>query len=121
MMNDRIAESAKDVLLATGGVLGALAAASCCMLPFALAAVGIGGAWIGTLTTLAPYRPAIVAAAGVCIGVGLWRAYARSPVVCNGAECGLPVSRRTAKAALWLAAALLAAAGSAEWWGRFLA
>jgi len=123
MMNNRITESAKDKLLATGGVLGALAASSCCVLPLALAVTGISGAWIGTLTKLAPYQPVFLGVAGLCIGFGLWRAYAGAPAVCEGpgCGCGTPASLRTTKAALWLATALLVTAGSAEWWTRFLA
>ena len=35
---------------AAGGILGALAASSCCILPLALFMLGISGAWIGNLT-----------------------------------------------------------------------
>ena len=34
-------------LLAVGGILGALGAASCCVIPFALFLAGVSGAWIG--------------------------------------------------------------------------
>ncbi|MGH6880679.1 MAG: mercuric transporter MerT family protein, partial [Hypericibacter sp.] len=47
----------KTELIAAGGVLGALAAMSCCILPLVLFALGISGAWIGNLTALAPYQP----------------------------------------------------------------
>ena len=40
---------------AAGGMLGALAASSCCILPLALFTLGISGAWIANLTALAPY------------------------------------------------------------------
>ena len=40
-----------------GVALGAAVAASaCCTIPLALVSLGIGGAWIGSLTALAPYR-----------------------------------------------------------------
>ena len=41
-------------LLAGGGLLGAVAASSCCLVPLALFGIGVGGAWIGYLTRLAP-------------------------------------------------------------------
>jgi len=44
-------------ILAAGGVIGALAASSCCIVPLALFALGISGAWIGNLTALAPSLP----------------------------------------------------------------
>ena len=40
-----------------GASLGAAVAASaCCTIPLALVSLGVGGAWIGSLTALAPYR-----------------------------------------------------------------
>jgi mercuric ion transport protein len=59
-------------LLAGGGVLGALAASSCCLVPLALFGLGIGGAWIGYLTPLAPYQPYLLGIAAVCVGLGYW-------------------------------------------------
>jgi len=121
MATNRISESTKDKLLATGGVLGAIGASSCCVLPLIFAVVGVSGVWIGTLTRLAPYQPVFLAMAATCIGLGLWRARGGDRAVCEGAECGTPASRRTTKVALWLAAALLVVAASAEWWAGFLA
>jgi MerT mercuric transport protein. len=40
-----------------GAALGAAVGASaCCTIPLALVSLGVGGAWIGSLTALAPYR-----------------------------------------------------------------
>lgn len=50
--------------------LGAAAAGSCCALPLALASVGIGGAWLGNLGTLALYRPYILSAAVIGLAIG---------------------------------------------------
>ena len=33
--------------MAAGGLIGALAASSCCILPLVLFALGVSGAWIG--------------------------------------------------------------------------
>jgi mercuric ion transport protein len=44
-------------LLAAGGILGAIAVSSCCVLPFALFTLGISGAWISNLTAFEPYQP----------------------------------------------------------------
>ncbi|CCE10378.1 Mercuric transport protein (Mercury ion transport protein) (fragment) [Bradyrhizobium sp. STM 3843] len=41
-------------LMAAGGLLGALAASSCCILPVVLFSLGISGAWIGNFTQLSP-------------------------------------------------------------------
>ena len=62
-------------LAAAGGILGALAASSCCILPLALFAFGVGGAWIGNLTALAPYQPIFLAATAGFLGVGYYLVY----------------------------------------------
>ena len=64
-------------LVAAGGVLGALAASSCCILPLALFSLGIGGAWIGNLTALAPYQPIFVAVTTGILGYGYYLVYSK--------------------------------------------
>ena len=57
-------------MLAFGGLLGALAAASCCIMPLVLFGLGVSGAWIGNLTRLAPYQPIFIAASLAFLGGG---------------------------------------------------
>lgn len=61
-------EAGRQRLVAVGGILGALAASSCCIVPLVLFGLGIGGAWIGNLTALAPYKPLFVAATAGVLG-----------------------------------------------------
>ena len=94
-----------------GGLLGALAAASCCVIPFGLFTLGVSGAWIGTLTRLAPYQPVFLAVAIGLLATGFVLTYRRHQVACaDGGYCALPASRRLATVALWMATALVAAA-----------
>lgn len=98
-------------MLATGGLLGALAASSCCIVPLALFTLGVGGAWIGNLTALAPYQPLFVALTLGFLGAGFYLAYRRPVQLCADASaCARPASRRLVKTALWSATALVAAA-----------
>ncbi len=94
-------------LLAVGGILGALGAASCCVIPFALFLAGVSGAWIGNLTALEPYQPIFAAVSLGFIGYGAWRLYRRPKQVCEDGYCGTPRSDRIAKIGLWTAAALV--------------
>jgi mercuric ion transport protein len=57
-------------LMAAGGLIGALAASSCCILPLVLFGLGVSGAWIGNLTQLAPYQPCLIAATIAFLGCG---------------------------------------------------
>jgi mercuric ion transport protein len=69
-------------LAAAGGILAALGAASCCVVPFALFTLGVSGAWIGNLTALEPYQPAFAAIAVACLGYGFYLLYRRPKVAC---------------------------------------
>ena len=97
-------------LLATGGVLGAIAASSCCILPLVFFSMGIGGAWMSNLTALAPYQPIFVAITLGFLGAGFWRVYRKPKAAeCCAEEsyCASPTSNRVLKMALWSATALV--------------
>lgn len=98
-------------LVTAGGVLGALAASSCCVLPLALFAVGVSGAWIGNLTRLAPYQPYFMAATVVCLGYGYWLLYRSRKMACaEGQVCARPLSNRIVTIGLVLATVLVVGA-----------
>src|SRR5262249_60774690 len=59
-------------LLAIGGIIGALAASSCCILPVLLFSLGIGGARVGNFSPLAPHPPHFVAPTLAFVVAGLW-------------------------------------------------
>ena len=61
--------------LAAGGVLGAIAASSCCVLPLLLVSLGVTGTWIGSLSLLAPYKPFFVAGTSALLGYGYYLVY----------------------------------------------
>jgi mercuric ion transport protein len=99
--------------LAGGGLIGALLASTCCVLPFVLFSLGVGGAWTGQLTALAPYQPWFWAVGTMFVVAGLvsvWRG--RRACRVNGG-CSPSRAQRIAHPALWPAAALLAV--SALW------
>ncbi len=52
--------------LLVGGV-AAILASTCCLGPLVLVALGLTGAWIGTLTLLEPYRPFFIGGALVAL------------------------------------------------------
>ena len=98
-------------LMAVGGLLGALGASSCCLLPLVLFGLGVSGAWIGNLTQLAPYQPFFMAATIACLGYGYWLVYRSSKVACAGGEaCARPLSNRLVQLGLIVATVLVIAA-----------
>ena len=98
-------------LMAAGGLLGALAAASCCILPLVLFGIGVSGAWIGTFTQLAPYQPYFIAATIACLGYGYWLVYRQSNALCaEGEACAQPLSNWLVWVGLVVATMLVVAA-----------
>jgi len=98
-------------LMAVGGLLGALAASSCCILPLVLFSLGVSGAWIGNFTQLAPYQPYIIAATLAFLGCGYWLVYRSSQAACAAGEaCAKPLPNRLVKIGLIVATALVMAA-----------
>src|SRR5260370_34881105 len=76
---DHIADNQRrQGLIAAGGLLGALAASSCCILPLVLFGLGVSGAWIGNFTRLAAYQPYFIAATLAFLGYAYLLVY-RSP------------------------------------------
>lgn len=104
-------EAGRQRLVAVGGILGALAASSCCIVPLVLFGLGIGGAWIGNLTALAPYKPLFVAATAGVLGYGFYLVYWKPRRACaDDTACARPISNRLVQLALWIATALVIAA-----------
>jgi len=93
--------------LAVGGILGALGAASCCVIPFALFLAGVSGAWIGNLTALERYQPTFAAVSLALVGAGAWRMRQKRQVACADGYCATPRSDRIAKIGLFVAVTLV--------------
>ncbi len=93
--------------LAVGGIMGALGAASCCVIPFALFLAGVSGAWIGNLTLLEPYQPIFAGVSLAFIGAGAWRLRKKRQIACADGYCATPQSDRIARIGLVIAATLV--------------
>jgi mercuric ion transport protein len=101
----------RQELVAAGGLLGALAASSCCILPLMLFSLGVSGAWIGNFTQLAPYQPYFITATLLFLSVGYWLVYRSGKRACTGGKtCTYPLSNRLVKGTLVLATLLVVAA-----------
>lgn len=101
-------ELRRQRLVVAGGILGALAASSCCVVPLLLFGLGLGGAWIANLTALAPYKPLFVAATAGLLAYGFYSVYWKTKRACAGdAACARPLPNRLVKTGLWIATALV--------------
>jgi mercuric ion transport protein len=99
------------MLVAAGSLVGAVAASSCCLVPLLLFSLGISGAWIGSLTRLAPYQPIFVAVTLISLGCGYWMVLGRRRTRCaSDAACSRPLPDRILTITLLAATLLVAAA-----------
>ena len=107
----RTANVQRQQLMAAGGLLGALAASSCCILPLVLFSLGVSGVWIGNFTRLAPYQPYFFAVTMGFLGYGYWLVYRSTSFACaDGDACQSPLPNRLVKTGLILASLLVVAA-----------
>ena len=100
-------------VVSVGSILAAIGVASCCVIPFTLATVGISGAWIGNFTALAPYQPYFFGLAVLLLAAGFFVVYRKPNTACaEGTYCARPASDRLAKIALCSAAVLVVLAAA---------
>tara|TARA_B100000614_G_scaffold259263_1_gene283459 strand:- start:1113 stop:1505 length:393 start_codon:yes stop_codon:yes gene_type:complete len=104
----------RQAIAVVGGLAAAVAASSCCIAPLVLFSLGIGGAWIGNLTALAPYQPVFLALAAGFLAYGYHLIYRRSRKPCDDG-CARPLPGRLTKGGLWIAASLVATAVIFPW------
>lgn len=98
------ARASGAVLLTASGLVAAFSVASCCGLPFILATLGLGTAWLyGIAVLAAPHRTVFLAAAGVCLVGGtflLWDQRKGSALCAPRGVCTKPAVRGLTMAGL---------------------
>lgn len=88
---------------AFGALLAAAGASLCCILPVAVALLGVGSA--AAAAQFEPYRPYLLAATAALLAFAFYRAY--QPIRCEpGETCAVPAHRRRNRILLWLVAVL---------------
>ncbi len=93
--------------LGIGAVLAAVGASACCVGPFLLLSLGIGGAWISTLTALEPARPFFIILTLIFIGLGYRKLYL-TPVRCAVGEiCSTTDNQSRQRLLFWLGSAFI--------------
>ncbi len=86
-----------------GAIIAAIAASVCCVGPLVLLALGVSGAWVGSLTALEPFRPYFMGVTFIFLGYAFYRIY-RKPKAeeCEpGSYCANPKSEKINKISLW--------------------
>ena len=83
------------------GIVAALGASSCCVVPLLLVSAGLGGAWVAQLRALERFFPAFIAIAIAAFGFAFYRLYLK-PAPCGPeTSCASPDVRRRQRIAFW--------------------
>ena len=89
----------RSVFLNSATVLSAVAASFCCILPVAVALLGVGSAAFASW--FEPWRPAFLAVTVVLLSIAFYQVY--RPMNCEPDEaCAVGASRRRQRIFLWI-------------------
>lgn len=114
-LNQSDPDSRRARMIAAGGILGALAASTCCIVPLILFSLGVSGASIGNLTALEPYKPIFIVITLGFLGYGYWMVYRKPKACAEGEACARPLPNRLVKSALWASTFLIVIALFWNW------
>lgn len=98
--------------------LAAVGASACCAGPLILLSLGIGGAWIGNLTALEPYRPIFVALVAAFM-IMAWRRLYRAPACAPGDACAIPEVVARQRTIFWVVLAMVCLMAASPWFLPF--
>ncbi|ORE88789.1 mercuric transporter MerT [Oceanococcus atlanticus] len=101
-MNESATISGRTAWVQIGAVLAAIGASLCCVAPLVLISIGVGGAWVSSLTALEPYRPILVIATLALLAFSGWQLYRREEDCAPGEACANPAVKRRQRLIFWL-------------------
>jgi mercuric ion transport protein len=97
------------------GILSAFGASICCVGPLVLLALGVSGAWIGSLAALEPYRPIFIGLTLLFLGFAFWRLYLVCPVCSAESACANPRTLKRQRLAFWIVTVLVLGLIAVPW------
>jgi len=97
------------------GAFAAVGASVCCVGPLLLLALGIGGAWVGSLTAMEPYRPFFIGLTLLFLGLAFRTLYLAAPACTPGTPCADPRTLKRQRLTFWLVAVLLLGLLAVPW------
>ncbi|AVX06165.1 mercuric transport protein (plasmid) [Maritalea myrionectae] len=108
-LNDatRAPGTSKAGVATLAGLLAAIGASSCCIVPLLLFSLGVSGAWIGNLTALEPYKPVFILIALGLLGYGYWQVFRPKPACDADEVCARPLPNYLVLTGLVLATILV--------------
>jgi mercuric ion transport protein len=87
--------------------LAAIGASVCCVGPLLLLSLGIGGAWMSTLTSIESVRSFFILLTLVLMGLGYRKLYVLPESCEAGTACALPEEKHKQRMVFWIGSALV--------------
>ena len=100
--------------------LAAVGASICCVGPFVLLMLGVGGAWIGNLTALEPYRPIFIGITLIFLGLAFRKLYLVPQACPPGTPCANLTTLRNQRLVFWFVTILLIALLAFPWYAPWI-
>ncbi|MCI0653566.1 MAG: hypothetical protein L0Y38_04710 [Methylococcaceae bacterium] len=103
-----------------GAVLAAIGASACCIGPLVLVSLGIGGAWMSTLTSMEAARPIFLIATLIFIGLAFRRLYLLPDRCEAGEACASASVTRNQRILFWVGSVILIALIAFPWYAPYV-
>lgn len=105
--------------LGIGAVLAAIGASACCVGPLLLLSLGIGGAWMTTLTSMEVVRPYFFILSLVFIGLGYRKLYLVPKSCATDQACASPDVKQNQRMIFWIGSGLILLLLAFPWYAPY--
>ncbi|BCG63433.1 MAG: mercuric ion transport protein [Methyloprofundus sp.] len=105
--------------LGIGAVLAAIGASACCVGPLLLLSLGVGGAWMSTLTSMTAVRPIFFALTLLFIWLGFMKLYFPEQDCNEGDICTSIKVQRNQKIIFWIGSIAILLLLSFPWFAPY--
>lgn len=109
-------EKSSPTLPMVGGVFAAIGASLCCVLPFVLVLLGVGGTWMATLANMQAYSPYFTVAVIVFFAWAGYQLYRPIEKCKPGSVCAIPASRKRYRIFFWIGTIFSLALVAGPYW-----
>ena len=117
--DEEILEKTPASWLGIGAVLAAIGASLCCVGPLLLLSLGIGGAWMSSLTSMETFRPFFLILTLIFIGLGFRKLYLVPDSCKEGQVCASSEVKHKQRMIFWIGSALILLLLTFPWYAPF--
>ncbi len=105
--------------LGIGAVLAAIGASACCVGPLLLLSLGMGGAWMSTLTSMETIRPFFFIITLIFIGLSFRKLYLIPENCDQGEICAISEVKKRQRIIFWIASILIVMLLTFPWYAPY--